>query len=760
MRETLPIVFATARNDESGKRRIALTMLQAEKEHRSLRPIHDQLLEFCRTLRSPVPATDLEEEAVLLSIVRCGDVNAVLRHLDGDNGPRPSVWCRFPTLGWEMAGLLLRRLNELSERLLDEAEDVEEAYCSLLACSHFLLQSIANDVTEVTHALLDRRLNEENTMGFLLLLLAATRLLLHRQAQSALLTLTAHLRLEGATVRSISHLLLCTYSGTVSTMDRVRYTTLLTLSYLQQEQQGAGVQRHDGTEETWLDVDASDGAGKQSEHGAALVEVQKTTTLHVFSGMLVPHVIMDQRFLIMNHQSNPHIAPEVDMLSLLVDMWTDEEVAAAALQCPARLHNTLLVNSKADVGWEVLRSLFPEFSVQDDVRLASFDALTAATVMDLRYLGPLLHAVLSMPAEQLPRKNIGTKCIPFLLRLLSFTDPQLRRLGATALSAVWTPSGPTRIVVGFARLKLTQLAGKRGRATHQMQQGGDDVTWNCPRLPAPVSAFLVMGLQPLTNAAYPLHNDIMRFLIETQEAFANPVPLHRFLTSFPLACITTPVMIKRHEATQNGTKSHIAAASAEEMVRELRSEAPIHLDFIVRLIQFGCQTNGDVMALLRSESLQTMMMLVSMVAASAEIRLQLLRCIHVVCSTSSAVAKQALEEGHVLSWLLGFAAQLIREYGGCVYMYGEPLFMEVLTLLRKLSPLSFASTLQAQQVRQQVELIRDGLLANHVTTKDVLDGVECVLQEMRGGEGSAAGTARKRWAPHNDGRPVQRNKRR
>ncbi|RNF26494.1 uncharacterized protein Tco025E_01199 [Trypanosoma conorhini] len=780
MKEALPIVFASARTNESGKRRIALTMLQAEKEHRSLRPIHDQLLEFCRTLRPPVPATDAEEEAALLSTARRGDVAALLRQLDGGGGPRPSEWCKFPTLGWELAGLLLRRLNELGGSRLDEVESVGEAYLSLLACGHSLLESVANDATAVAQVLLDRRLNEANTVGFLLLLLAATRILLHGQAQPAPLTSAAHARLEDATVTALARLLLCTYSGTVSAMDRVRYTTLLTLSYLQQqEQRGAGAQRHGGAEETPRDVEAEDedAAGRREEEDAPLVASRRTTTLRVFGGMLVPHVIMDQRFLIMNHQSSPHVAPEVDMLSLLVDMWTEEEVAAAALQCPARLHNTLLVNAKVDLGWEVLRSLFPEFSAQGDVPLASFDALTAATVMDPRYLAPLLHVVLAMPAEQLPRKNIGTKCIPFLLRSLSFTDPQLRRLGATALSAVWTPSGPTRIVVGFARLKLTQLAGKRGRSTRcphphpqqqqqqqQQQRGGGEIAWDCPRLPAPVSAFLVMALQPLANAGYPLHNDIMRFLMETQEALANPVPLHRFLTSFPLACITTPLMIKRQEAAQSMTKSHIAAASAEELVQELKSGAPIHLEFIVRLIQFGCATNGDMMALLRSESLQTMMLLASMLAASAEIRLQLLRCLHFACTTSSDVAKQALEEGHVLSWLLGFAAQLLREYGGCVHMYGEPLFMEVVTLLRKLSPLSRASPLQARQVRQQLELLRDGLLANRVTTRDVLDGVEGVLRGMRGEEGAAAaaGTAppRKRRAPHNSWRPAQRIKQR
>ncbi|PWU94012.1 hypothetical protein C4B63_28g84 [Trypanosoma cruzi] len=761
MRETLPIVFKNARNDESGKRRIALTMLQAEKDHRSLRPIHDQLLEFCRTLRSPMPATDVEEEEMmLLTIARTGDVHALRRHFGDDKMSPPSVWCLSTSLGWELAGLFLRCLHELGGEIISEAESANKAYCSVLDCSQYLLKTIANDATDVTRVLLDRSLQEVKIAGFFLLLLAATRLLLHGHAKRAVIGSALQVHLESETFEAISRILLRTYSGTVSTMDRIRYTTLLTLCYLQQAQRGAVTHPYgDNTGEMRLAMEGEDDAEKE-DHDGSLVELQTATSLRVFSGILVPQQMLDQRFLIMDHQNTPHVAPEVDMLSLLVDMWTDEEVVTAALQCPARLHNTILVNAKVDAGWEVLRSLFPEFSVQDDIMLASFDALTATTVMDPRYLLPLLHTVLSLPVEQLPRTNIGTKCIPFLLRSLSFTDPQLRRLGAAALSAVWTPSGPTRIVVGFARLKLTQLASKKGRAKYPQGKEGE-FTWNCPRLPAPISAFLVMVLHPLSNADYPLHNDIMRFLLETQEAFSNPVPLHHFLTSFPLACITTPLMIKRQEKTQNRTSGHVAAAFAE-VARELQSEAPTHLNFILRLIQFGCQTNGDMMALIGSESLQAMMVIVSMVAASAEIRLEFLQCIHFACTTSSAVAKQAMEKGHVLSWLFGFALQLIREYGECVYMYGEPLFMEVITLLRKLSPLSLLSPLHAQQVQQQLELIRDGLLANHVTTKDVLDGVEDTLKGMRSRGGASAGTApmRKRQTLHNNARPTPRTKRR
>ncbi|KAH9597244.1 Nucleolar pre-ribosomal-associated protein 1 [Trypanosoma melophagium] len=792
MRETLPLVFSTL-NNHSGKRRIALTLLQAEKEHRALRPLHDQVLEFCRRLRPPTPADDIEEEVELLTMVRSGAMEDILHRFSKDFSP--SLWCKYTTLGWELAGFILRSLNASTLHINKEKETAEEGACGIVLFSQSLLKFIAEDAKAVIQVLLESKQTEGNIIGFLLFILSAMRVML--QVREKCFTANKNKKhqtiLEDKTLNTISDILLSTYTGSVSTTDRIRYATLLTISYLRQEKPQEQQQEEEKVEhqehktagegltlaedaddfdssEKWEEEEEEEEMEKEKEKSEVeVVELRKEMTMRVFSGVLVPCSIMDHRFLIMNHQCNPNLTPEVDMLSLLVDTWTDEEVTATALQCPARLNNTILISGKDNAGWDVLRSIFPEFSTHVDVSLASLDSITRESIMDPRYLVPLLHTVLAMPAEQLSRSNIGTKCIPVLLRSLSFTDPQLRRLGATALASVWTPSGPTRIVVGFARLKLTQLSAKKMRPSQQQQQKEKqkELVWNCPRLPAPLSAFLVMALRPLGDVNYPLHNDIMRFLLETQEALSNPVPLHRFLVSFPLACITTPLMIKRHETTQIKEKSTIAASSAEEVIKQLRSEAPVHLDFIIQLIQYACHTNGDMMALIHSESLHAMMMITSMLAASDEMRLKFLRCIHNVCTTSAAVARQAMEEGHVLSWLLGFATQLTMEYGTCVHMYGEPLFMEVMMLLRKLCPLTLASPLQALQVQQQLEHIRSVFIVKRVTTKVVLEAVEDILQEMQKRTRQPTRPPqqqlqqqRKRRATQNIGRPSTKTRRR
>ncbi|ORC84568.1 uncharacterized protein TM35_000431360 [Trypanosoma theileri] len=799
IREKLPVVFNTI-NTHSGKRQIALTLLQAEKEHRALRPLHDQVLEFCKSLHPPTPAADLEEELELLTMVRNNAIGDLLQRFSKDCSP--SLWCRYPTLGWELAGFILRGLKSEEGNLNtnQDKETVEEGTCGgILVFSQSLLKHIAEDANAVTQVLLESKQNEGNTLGFLLCILSAMRVLL--QERDRLFTVKKKKNhqtiLEDKNLKAISEILLCTYTGSVSTTDRIRYATLLTMSYLKQEkhqeekQQQQQQQQQQQEEEEELqeksnkngepltlaegvdDIDSSEkeDEGKEKEESDnEKGELRKQSIMRVFSGVLVPSSIMDHRFLIMNHQCTPNVVPEVDMLSLLVDTWTDEEVTATALQSPARLNNTILISGKDHAGWDILRSIFPEFSTHDDISLASFDALTRESIMDPRYLVPLLHTVLAMPAEQLSRRNIGTKCIPVLLRSLSFTDPHIRRLGAAALAAVWTPSGPTRIVVGFARLKLTQLATKKMRPSSQQQQQQreekeKESLWNCPRLPAPLSAFLVMALRPLGDVNYPLHNDIMRFLLETQEALSNPVPLHRFLVSFPLACITTPLMIRRHETTQIKEKSTIAASSAEEVIRQLRSEAPLHLNFIIQLIQHACHTNGDMMALIHSESLHSMMMITSMLAASDEIRLKFLHCIHHVCTTSAAVARQSMEEGHILSWLLGFANQLTMEYGSSVHLYGEPLFMEVIRLLRKLCPLTLISPLQALQVQQQLEHMRSVFSVNRVTTKVVLEAVDDILQEMQkrtqhSSRPPPPQQQRKRRAGQSLGRPATKTRRR
>ncbi|KAG8344198.1 hypothetical protein TRVL_04971 [Trypanosoma vivax] len=755
MKESLPSLFSL-RKANSGKRRIALAQLQTKKEHCVLQPVHKQVMNFCLTLCPPTLASEVEDELSLLSDIReytkGMGTGALIQRLC--KGSCPSVWCRYPLVCWELAAHIIRSLNAVGDEPGSEMEQGESELETVSVFCQSLLTGVVEDASATADVLLGCSHTEGNAVGFLFFLLVATHALLHKAAKHSPPSMKRTSLLSADSIMSLSGVVLRTYSGTVSTVDRIRYAVLLSLSYLQSEQSNMDSlpqkdHSHVVDEGVSDEVPENCGAGRASEsHG--------TPGMKVFSGVLVPLPIAEARFVIMNHQCAPHLSQEVDMLSLIVDTWTEEEVIATALHCPARLHNTIRLLGKGNAGWGVLCCIFPEFNSPDEASLVSFDSITASYAMDPRYIVPLVHTVLAMPDEQVPRKGIGTKCIPILLRSLSFTDPLLRRMGATALMSVWKPSGATKIVVEFARLKLSQkVTGRGGHRDEKREQEGNCSTWNCVRLPSPVSAFLVMAQRALGDMDHPLHNDIMHFFLETKDALLNPVPLHRFLLSFPLACITTPIMIKRQETMQSkGERNSTVAYSAAKVLDQLRAEAPLHLPFIARLVQFGCQTCSDFSALLHTESLHALMMLISMAAASDDVRLMLLRSLCSICTTSKAVAIQAVTEGHVLQWLLGFTQQLIMEYGRSGYLYGEPLFMEVIQFVQRLSSVTRSLPLHGQQTLQHLELIRHGLVANCVTTKAVLDGVAETLRALEVDEKACLATthARKRQAFNNHSR--------
>ncbi|RHW67023.1 hypothetical protein DPX39_000052100 [Trypanosoma brucei equiperdum] len=744
MREHLHSVF-TVCHEEHGKRRIALTFLQAEREQRALQPLHDQVIGFCRTLTPPTLVVDTEEaEVQLLSFIHDCDVREgrqrakLIRRLSKHSSP--TLWCRYPTVCWELSALFLVRIKTRSgERGSDAMSETTEV-SDLEDLSQALLQLVVGEIGDITKVLLENSSNEGNTVAFLFLLLVTVWTLLYEHSSVSHYKSSTRTTIDMNLFAPLSVLLLRTYSGTLSMVDRIRYCTLLSMNYFLRAESQSNPLVPDGNDPMDLEStpEESDKSEEADDEGCC-GDSRCYDNSAVFSGIDVPQFLTEHRFLIMDHQRAPQVTPEVDMLSLLVDAWTHEEVATAALQCPVRLHNNILLSRRGDVGWELLRAVFPEFSTPKDVELASFDTVVSANVMDPRYLVPLLHTVLAMPAEQLPRRNVGTKCIPVLLRSLSFTDSHLRRMGAAALGSVWTPSGPTRIVVGYTRLKLTQLAAKRERQSgsgsrlERQQQTETSAEWNCPLLPTPISAFLVMAMAVLGDARHPMYHDVMHFLLATKAAFSDPVPLHRFLLSFPLACITTPIMIKRHEDMRNkADKSSMVAASAEGLLDQLRSEGPIHLEFVTRLVEHGCQTCSDMKAILHSESLYSLTMLISMLAAADDIRLMMLRSVHAICTTSTTVGIMAVSDGHILQWLLGFIQQLTAEYGKDVHSYGGVLFMEALCFLQKLASLAFMLPLYGQHVRQQVCIIRRALTVNGVTTKAVLDTVDTVAGQLDG----------------------------
>lgn len=570
---------------------------------------------------------------------------------------------------------------------------------------------------------------------------------------------------------------------------------------------------------------------------------------YVFTGASLPRAFHSHRFLIWNHVSPPNITPEVDVLLFITSMWTDQELVLMALEMPARLHNTLLCGTwtsgsslrrmaspseaeeevspccppckrtrregegteevkeerrsvelikesfqdypvsllQPDPLYDLTRAIFPEVTAETDLTelLITNTVSCLTTILDPRYLLPLLQTVCSLPKKALSlsqRLNIGTRCFPYLLRSLSFTDPSLRLCAMAALSAMVLPAGPLKVIDTFARLKLMQRAQKdqcrrersnaRGRGSSEYQSLMEKAsTVLSPRLPAPLSAFLVLSIRAMGRYDDPLHHHLSHFFLETQESFGVAVPFAHWLISYPLDAISHPLMVRQQEKAMlqkhtpgsrrgtnlsggggsifggrvldDGSTFGLQAVSSSSSggggsydtalatIAHFKKTTPPQLRFILRVVSFGCQTKGDAVALLESDCLQGIMLLCDMLTSSNELRHELVQCLTQICfsQSSSAVGVYLAQEGHLLSWIFQFLVQLCREYGASVpHLYAEPLFYSSMALATRLSRIVFQhGDRQAlfkviyPFIRNHIQLLRRHLTEARVTAKQILE---------------------------------------
>lgn len=577
---------------------------------------------------------------------------------------------------------------------------------------------------------------------------------------------------------------------------------------------------------------------------------------YVCTGATLPQAFHSNRFVIWNHVSPPNITPEVDMLQYLTSMWTSQELVMMALEMPARLHNTLLCGScistsspgrvssvflptsrpissldgqgvisslasaskrpreqekatklvtnrqrplfQPDPLYDLTRAIFPEVTVETDLTevLLFNTASCSSTILDPRYLLPLLQTVFSLPKNALSlaqRLYVGSRCFPYLLRSLSFTDPSLRLCAMAGLSTMVIPAGPLKVIDTFTRLKLIQRAQKErnklervtqltARSEEQGSFGKVTANVSPPRLSAPLSAFLVLSIRAMGRYDDPLHHHLSHFFLDTHESFAVAVPFAHWLISFPLDAISHPLMVRQQEkalllqhasgttkstSTSSGGGSIFGSRALEDghnlgvlnggassssggsshdtslaTISHFQKTTPPHLRFILRLVSFGCQTKGDAVALVESGCLQGIMLLCSMLTSSNELRHELIQCITQICfsQTSSAVGVYLAQEGHLLPWIFQFLLQLCREYGVAVpHLYVEPLFCSSMALATRLSRIVFehgdrlvVRKLIHPFLRNHLQLLRQYLAEARVTAKQTLElmmSLECLWNE-------------------------------
>lgn len=750
--------LVAAKEETRGRKRFVLIRNVASSQDHLLVPLHTQLQVFCTSLRAPATvSSSTNEELQLRAAMDHAPLGTIV--MSGSKGSttqkEKSVMQALKTLGvarwmlkcsacWDLAGRLLRDLDAAVARLREGRGKHGRAQMEeVMVFAHHLLGSVVAAGADVTAVLGQQR--DVVTVGFFIVILAALRVLLTASRLGQVpVSMTA------AAMDDLAVVLLRAYSGTVSTADRVRYACLLSLHYLTDDGEAAALRAP--TEGASDDEDKDD-----SEEVAAAKKGLGTAARcsHVLTGVTVPTALQKNRFLIGEHIPGAHYTAEVDMLAYLAESLTDAEIREVALEWPARLHNSLLYGSTA-AAWDMLRSVFPEITSRGDFPVTCLAQVTAPTTLDPRYLLPLVQTVVSLPAEQLAaHRFLGSRCVPVLLRALSFTDPWLRAMAASALALAYLPQGPRRVVASFARMKCIQLAEKKQRAAYPSGSGaaGGRMQTNTftevPRLPAPLSAFLVLAMEPIGRYDDPLHNHIIRFLIEPRTAFTVPVPFVQWCSRFPLAAVSMPLMIEQQEELQKTSRSDgntNTEMSTGEAISQMRQCTPPQLTFILALVCSSCKTNGDAAALIESECLTCLMMLASLVTSSSSLRLKIVECLHAVCAASFAVAAQLAQEGGLLLWLLSFVSQLCREYGGqSPALYRAPLFLSVLNLVEKLCRVALQSgevgssgrsqahhrddrpVLRGQEVLDQLKSLQATLRGLRVTSKDTLDKVESIL---------------------------------
>lgn len=755
--------FTSSANISSSSAGHSSSMTSFRSSSAVFSPAMEQWMSFWRTLASPVlPASS--EEAQWCSILRPLTVNELSTkaamdaldalekalsllissesELEGESSSSTASWYQMNSLCWCIAG----EVAKLSHR----AREQEALALRLKGIVHEVLKSIASSQSLIQEA--HRNERDDALVGFYFLLLCCLHATLswkawdiHAEAAS-----DAEVRYSfpAPIVGQLESLLCRQYRGTVALLDRICYASLLTLHYLQ-----------DVEVSTEHPVPPTICEGKkrpaqQQEHSESAPEPTSSGRAKYFCGALCPTAFLSRHFQISEEQVALYLTPEVSTLIHTTDMWTDSELLQMALEVPSRLHNTILTSncypntdrsseaeelvvlhpSPSKVLHELTRAIFPEVSNDNDLTEAvSSPSSASATVsaLDPRYFLPLLQCVFSLPRAQMPRRFLIVRCFPYLLRSFSFSDPTLRQLAIATLSTADLPPCPARIIHNFARLKMVQLAEK------QRKKAVNESASTVPRLPATVSSSLVFLLKSVGRYDDPLHSHLVRYLMDTQEAFATPCPFSYWLTLFPLDAVLHPLMAtqKVRSLGKGRESAYSKGSSMHHFMQQFNTMTPPHLSFTLSFLPYCCESKADAIALTESLALEGLMLLCSILTVSQDFRLQIIQGFHRMCfgASSTAIAIYLAVHGRLLPWLLEFLLQLCQEYGPTSSNRFEGLlFRTVMSLTAKLCvillPLPRGSSEEVEQfhhsVHDRVLLLKQQLSSACITAKEPLDLLE------------------------------------
>jgi hypothetical protein len=745
----------------------------AKVMHQASTSTAQQLRSFVRTLHSPVlPLPEDEAQMALLSQLHGvtgarSDVEVdtadEVRHIRdvlclSDAAAVMPCWYVMSSVCWHVAGRLLVAVEGNTSASVAKATN--DAHVRALALA--LVRSLLAHRSEVEATLsASTSAQDASTTGLLVLLLVCLRVLLRTDATTATTVVSVEAKsLSLAEGKALGLVCLSSYTGSLSVQDRLRYAVCLSLHYLLYSSASTEVAAADPQAAATSD-DAVNGVPPVQHpprRGVAVTyecrgdvragtrekDAVRQPQRFVFHGAAVPEALVQRRFFLAGHTASAFRTAEVEMLSWHLDTLTDDDVIRMALCASSRLHNGLVVRRPAadvsnrnrrdtvvDSAEDVLCAVYPELQGMEDVDVANLERLTSSDLLDLRYIVPLLYRVAALPPAHLEHLPTG-RVIPLLLKGLASVDVELRTAAAAALAHLYIPKGALRIVVGVARLKLRQLADAAEAA------GGV-----VPRLPTPLTVFLITAIRPLSRYEDALHHHLLHFLLHIDAALAAPVPFVQWITTPPLTAVSVPLMLERQEALQQRTHklgggvsgSGIAQASAADVAQELRKSIPPQLDFVLRLLRHACEVPQDAASLLESDSVSGLMLLCDLLTASDAQRATYVRCLLDLCTQSAILTRLLAQQGNALVWTVSFLWELCKEYGvDTPHPYSGLTFTAALKLQRVLCLATLPSSTPEEaacvsaasidQLGESLRQLRAWVVSARVTARDILDAFD------------------------------------
>jgi hypothetical protein len=423
------------------------------------------------------------------------------------------------------------------------------------------------------------------------------------------------------------------------------------------------------------------------------------------------------------------VTQEVAVLTEIVQSWSDSETIALASKVPLRLRSGLFVfmDCSSKMCENALGMCFPDAHSSKERRACDLAALCGDDQVDPRYFLPLLltNAAIARVNPSCLKPHILRRCFPILLRCLSCLDPELRQLSSSALALLPRTclSAAERSVLNFARLRVIRVVMNKALSGVAME--ADAVI---PRLPTPLSAFLLTALAALRHPNAGLRNHVFNFLL-SDDVLKDTMPLHRLLHHFPISCVTNRLMLQQQAELQVGESDNVVAA-AQSVTKTIQNEAGAHLDIILRQTALSVATKSDYETLISHQVIFNLTALVSGAFSVPSIRDQALATLTAASLACHEVATVAANAAHLPLFCCELAHQIITHSlstDSSTFLAEQRFFVATMFLHRKLLR-ELSSSAEGQQLQYHLQRMQRAVAESQVTSEAAFIAVQKAIE--------------------------------